>query len=610
MKKMGADQSTDQNTDWQGDPIVIYETDMWILKDGIHTDGTRISLFESKQLNEKRENLETLTKYLRTLRHPCIVKHLHSHRKYNHLHLITEQVTPLEILLSEDKLSIVEKVAGIYNVLQALAFIHVTCGMSHQNMCTSSVFVCADGSWKLAGFEKMQTLNNVEVSKNGVHYDDVFSFGEFALHLLAGHEELSTITGGMEFLTRLEVECLSTNQRPTCAELKNDLIFKNDFLDMRLFLQNLVLKSETEKSQFFRSLVSRLKKLHRELIAHHLSTLLLCRFVFMDSTAAECFLPYVLKPQKIDANPKTDEGLFPPEIFRKYIIPQLLRIFCVRSHHIRLILLKSFSHYVDLFTKDELTATILPEILIGIRDTNDEMVSQTLEALAKLVSILGAQVVVGGCRQKLFNEAIPNITNNNNEKNNKQFSANHATNSYYPNLISEERKISSLQHKPKDKGNQLPQDHNTYKDAPQDTEHVLERSSPDGVESMNEEDWSDWDGETNEPIIKQVEQTSPPQVTSPTTLVLSNSIESTSKSSSSGLKKLTTGLGEEFDIMAIEVSKTDSSSQNDFFSDMEPKIMLAKHILTEDLPGKVGSSLNMTDALMEEASGWDDAEFN
>lgn len=44
---------------------------------------------------------------------------------------------------------------------------------------------------------------------------------------------------------------------------------------------------------------------------------------------------------------------------------------------------------------------------MGIKDTNDTVVASTLRALALLVPILGASVVIGGKRARLFTDGRP-----------------------------------------------------------------------------------------------------------------------------------------------------------------------------------------------------------
>ena len=62
-------------------------------------------------------------------------------------------------------------------------------------------------------------------------------------------------------------------------------------------------------------------------------------------------------------------------IREKHVMNSLL----VREMQIRLVLLNFFPNYVGMFSKTQLEDVILPLVLLGIRDSNDNLVGETLK---------------------------------------------------------------------------------------------------------------------------------------------------------------------------------------------------------------------------------------
>lgn len=84
-------------------------------------------------------------------RHPCILKYISSWRKGSSYYLATEEVKPLaQVIGTQTTLQIC---IGLHSILRALIFLHEKALASHNNVCSSSIYVTPEGSWKLGGLE-------------------------------------------------------------------------------------------------------------------------------------------------------------------------------------------------------------------------------------------------------------------------------------------------------------------------------------------------------------------------------------------------------------------------------------------------------------------------
>lgn len=359
--------------------------------------------------------------------------------------------------------------------------------------------------------------------------------------------------------------------RPKLSAVLLHPYFNHEFVIIHLFLTELPLKNQQDKQHFFTGLVDRLREFDEENVAIQMADLLLSRIVLLDATAQMCVTPFILKPRTDDMFP----ALFNTQTYTKYIVPKILQIFSVRDAQIRLILLEYFVAYMKLFSIDDLRDQLLPQLLLGIKDTNDILVAATLRCLSDLVPVLGAGVVVGRNRGRLFSDGrpqgLPDISN-------------HWT---------EHRSITPVMNATELVSGSPVLDHvdiSASYESPHKHQLMPERLSPDGGEDvkttsevleLEDDAWSDWETEAD---VQHLEDTSNSKIitdtssadgitliNAPSSIVDLNSRKHSNITSESFIK----------DIKELEI-KASASTEIDFFKDMEPIIQKTNVLVIKD----------------------------
>ncbi|KAF6211932.1 hypothetical protein GE061_012449 [Apolygus lucorum] len=298
---------------------------------------------------------------------------------------------------------------------------------SHNNICQTSVYVTPEGYWKLGGLEYLCRFSDLSARfladshqgryERGISPNeesripqppsaiDQYAFGILTEEVLKTREE--DVPGMADFLHTAitQLQAVDCKLRPSIETLLEHSFFTHEFITIHNFLTELPLKTSSQKQTFFRDLPCSLSEFNGEAVASQLGGLLLSRIVMLDSTAQQHLLPRILTPKSCDDS----IGLFAEETYRDHISPRLITIFHVRDIQVRLTLLKYFSMFCDMFTIPQLNSHIIPELLVGVMDLNDELVAATLRALADLVPLLGAATVIGGKRAKHFSDGRPKV---------------------------------------------------------------------------------------------------------------------------------------------------------------------------------------------------------
>ncbi|XP_060580541.1 protein-associating with the carboxyl-terminal domain of ezrin-like isoform X2 [Ruditapes philippinarum] len=426
---MGAESSILEDCQWEDGT-----TDgVWTLTHGKLSDDSEISQFSLKKQDKNLQDiLRKYIKNLKIIRHPSVLTYVCSQEGANGPELITEKAIPLETVLPN--LSSSEICAGLHTILEALQFLHEKVGASHNNLHLGAIYVTVDGSWRLGALQHLCKFSEATPAflegnkayrdectvtpeeKEGKvctestvgHARDVYTFAVMTESLLEGMHDLGDLTKSFE--QRIQEECLHKNpkHRPSVSSLLTDRIFNTTFLEISLFLKNITLKSEAERKSFFKNLLQMLHSLPKELVARRLVPGLLSRFVFMDQTAVKYVLPSLLTPQR---GGNTQHGAIQPllsdDLFKQYVVPKLVKILAVHDCHIHILLLQYFPKFVHLIDMEDLEFEVFPQILLGLRDSSEQIAALSLHALAEMVPILGREIVIGGKSKTFFKERQP-----------------------------------------------------------------------------------------------------------------------------------------------------------------------------------------------------------
>ncbi|KAH8251494.1 hypothetical protein KR038_006499 [Drosophila bunnanda] len=362
--------------------------------------------------------MERCIKNLMVYRHPYILKYIATWEQSGQKHLATERVRPLNEVLAEQ--SGMQICLGLRTILCSLIFLIEKALARHLNISTHSIYVTDSGSWRLAGFEYVWKANEVNRQlidlarsfmdpKNCGEDFEQFAFATLCEQVLDKQSKTNDVTPHFQEFREYcssHMKHQNSKLRPMLSAVLLHPFFNHEFVFIHSFLFELPLKSVQERQIFFSTLVERLRCFDEQVVASELASSLLSRMVLLDPTAHEFVTPNVLRTKATTA--KATVSLFSPQIYVKYLLPHILKMFRLRDAQIRLILLDYFMDYVRLLSDEQLLSEILPNLQLGMNDTNDVLVAKTLRCMADLVPILGAHKVLGADnRRRCFSDGRP-----------------------------------------------------------------------------------------------------------------------------------------------------------------------------------------------------------
>ncbi|KAM7532766.1 hypothetical protein Aperf_G00000129609 [Anoplocephala perfoliata] len=293
------------------------------------------------------------------------------------------------------------------SVLQAIDFLHTRALISHNNIDISSFFVDSRKKWKLGLFEfsckftelsqhrlevleiiknKNEDQNAIEYIESAGHGYDIYCFSRTVIELLSKFDfkipDLKTV------LERSGLHA-SPKQRPSAAQLLKHSVFKSPFAHIVSFLSDYVLKSDAERFRFFNEFPSLAREISEEVLCSSVIPLVLVPSVFTDFPT-KSLVHHFLTPYKEGSS----VGLVSEAAFTRLVVPQISRLFRCHELTTRMLLLQHFQTYARLMGRETLKTIVLPEVCMGVYDTNEDLAAASLSCLAHLAHLLGTALVM------------------------------------------------------------------------------------------------------------------------------------------------------------------------------------------------------------------------
>lgn len=391
----------------------LEDKSIWQLHKGKKKGGDQdvsVFVFEARTGSESLlDTAKASVKRLKTLRHPNVLQYVDSLETEKVVYLVTEYVEPLVTHLEGQKKDEEKRLGaswGLYQVTKGLGFLTGDCGLSHNNICMSAVFVNRAGEWKIGGVEYMCPVTESPPRKS-LPALNVYTPPELrdssASHRRQG-PKWSRDSWGLACLMwevfngpLLKASSLESsgkipkaltpafnqlsNSNPSSRPSPADVLtrcrstggfFKNSFIDTMLFIEEIQIKDSTEKNRFFSGLTSVMDNFPSNVCKYKILPQLINAFEFGDAGSA-VLTPLFKIGKLLDA-----------EEYKKRIVPCVVKLFSSKDRATRARLLQQVDQFVDYLGNDVLNQEVFPHVIQGFSDTNPTIREQTVKAIVHL----------------------------------------------------------------------------------------------------------------------------------------------------------------------------------------------------------------------------------
>ncbi|KAI4763877.1 ARM repeat-containing protein [Aureobasidium sp. EXF-3400] len=426
---------------------VDIDQSIWTLHNGTkREDGSRCSIlsFDITANKSRLPLAKNALRKFRTLRHPGVIKVLDTVETDTYIYIATERITPLGWKTKRKAVSEESIKWGLHNVAKTLAFINEEATSVHGCIRTSSIFTTDSGEWKLGGLDVLSSMKEDEaviytygslapdsgryappevakggwdsIKKSPVSAVDSYDFAILIIEVFNGSFSASDQAGQTKGIpvsmhasykrlahanpkTRLSIAHFLEQGRKSGSFFDTPLIQLTDGID------NLGLKTETEREEFLREL---------EAVAE------------ADDFPEDFFrvkvLPELLKslefggggPKVLSLVMRIGKKLSDEE-YESTITPVVVRLFSSPDRALRVCLLDNLPLMIDHLPQKIVNNGVYPQMVTGFTDLAPLVREQTVKAVLVVVPKLSDRIINGELLRylaKTANDEQPGIRTN------------------------------------------------------------------------------------------------------------------------------------------------------------------------------------------------------
>lgn len=417
------------------DPII------WTVYDGVNPkNDAPVTIFEFNLKNPALSSYVDLAKNcfkkLKLIKIPEVISIIDFIENESFLYIVTEPVTPLATYLKQNQAQFSKdaKVYGLFKVVNALVFINSKANCVHGNLNMHTVWVNAQGDWKLFGFETLTNLSSdpdqpiyryskylssfnegqppevklggiqaiqqspmlLDSYRLGVFVYQLFCIKDFSQVPFPDLDELASKRASLPQSLAAAVQKLVGARRITTDRFLQEtqqFFDSSPLVEFSNMLEEVKYADDLAKLAFFKHELSHY--INNEFPPGYLDNKLLPDivdqfFVLVKQKSTPAATPEEQSSRQEAMSTILNHILTLSDnlsdvLFTKLVAPAIFQAFTLPDRSIRLSLLKHLSSYAPKLQEQDVQNKIFPNLLTGFQDTNFLIRETTLTSMTLII---------------------------------------------------------------------------------------------------------------------------------------------------------------------------------------------------------------------------------